>query len=215
MESVAKLEQKICALATTSRQADEVARSTSPSRHTRCLEEAINRVQQGEYDPQARRRPSAHQLGSTDKRDVVHLRCVTHTGALLHELRDTPEDGEPMKSAHANLLLFRGTAARQKATFLVDTGASGTFISQAAVKRWGLTPYDAQEVLRVHVADGTPYSSRQVVQLPVRLQNYADILELHILDIDMGVDVILGTPWLREINKGRPQIDFIDMTLQF
>ena len=113
------------------------------------------------------------------------------------------------------LLLFSGTLARNKAKFMVDTGATGNFISQSTVRALGLRPYHADSPTKVIIADGTKYTCDRNVSVRVTLGIYATKLVLAVLPMELGVEVILGTPWLASLEGGKPRMDFVDMSIEF
>ena len=65
---------------------------------------------------------------------------------------------------------------------------------------------------RQRSANGQTLSPLGVVKLPVRIQGYKETLMCTVLDIDPGVDVILGCTWL---DSHRAILDFAQSTLSF
>ena len=69
--------------------------------------------------------------------------------------------------------------------------------------------------LRVAIADGSVHDGTRCVRTPIRINNYVVRMELNVLPMDLGVYVILWTPWLETLDKGRPKMDFLDMNIRF
>ena len=160
-----------------------------------------------------------------DEIDAV-LRYVSADGRVIHpgseewvtslEQLGEPDDEEVFGTAlGGGLLLFRGAVNSKPMEFMVDTGATGNFISRKTVQALHLREYPAMKAARVKIADGTTHASNRCVQVKVRLQNYCQQVELAVVDMDLGVDVILGTTWLQRLDNGKPQLDFEKMSLEF
>ena len=206
--SYARLKEHAAALAAAASQEDA---EKGKSQFGPLIYQTIKRMQGTEYDPKARRCPGTPQ---DRKPHALYLTCLDAGGHVIHELRE-PEEG-PDVTPHANLFLFPGWICRRKTMFMVDTGASGIFVTRKRVQSWGLQEQDSPTPMRVVVADGTAYESTTQVMLPIQLKGYSATVRATVLpDLDMGVDVILGNPWLRTLNKGRPSLDFLEMSIAF
>jgi hypothetical protein len=87
---------------------------------------------------------------------------------------------------------------------LIDSGASGNFISQKAVNKFQLTTHQLAESITVRNADGTPsqggpieFYCDTIISAPP--SSFRDRLHLEVASIG-NYDVILGLPWLRKHN---------------
>jgi len=105
------------------------------------------------------------------------------------------------------LMKFQGKIGAISPTFLIDSGSSGNFVSEAFVRQHQLRledlPRDQQ--VDVSLADGTPYTVERVLPASrVAIQGYHDRIDLNVLS-NLTFDVVLGTPWLQAIN---PSIDW-------
>ena len=92
-------------------------------------------------------------------------------------------------------MLFAGRVAGLGAVFLLDTGATGSFIDAEFVKRNGLRvqPYHTN----VEVADGSIVSPLGMVQVQLRLGKIIEKTRLVVMNLAPGFEVILGSPWLK------------------
>ena len=83
-----------------------------------------------------------------------------------------------------------------KATALLDTGASHSFISGAWSRDNGVHVLESEQPLSVKMADGVScaVSSRQAKGARLSLADRTETHDFHILD-GLSYDVILGMPW--------------------
>lgn len=113
------------------------------------------------------------------------------------------------------LIQLQGTVFGHQGRFLVDSGSSGNFISTSFVERHNLdqTPsFDSEPSLGVTLADGRRHRTHgTMIGAPLCVSTYQDQVDLHCLPLG-GFDVILGLPWLEEVN---PHIDWRERTLSF
>ena len=149
---------------------------------------------------------------------LSYLRYVGTEGQVVHDPLDDEvpeEERSPEAAVGGRLLLFTGYVSGSKAKFMVDTGATGNFVSRRTAEAMGMAEYAGPTPVRVKIADGTTHMSFKCARGRVQLQNYVDRVEFAVVDMDLGVDVILGTPWLQSLDGGRPQFDFLDMSMKF
>ena len=98
-----------------------------------------------------------------------------------------------------------GSLFGRAAVILVDSGATGNFVSSSFVSRHGLPTVRLPRSTPVTLADGsTQPSGPLVAAAPLRIGSYTDQLDLVSLSL-VGFDVILGMPWLHHY---RPVIDW-------
>ena len=216
------------------------AEETSAQQHqesARQLCAAVLAAQTLEYDPSnSRPRLSAsptinEEEGGEDEdeyaTDATYLSFIGADGQVDHTAEHVGED--PMQwhrdvlseivdrpsPVGGQLLLFSAMLGRKRGKVMIDTGATGLFISEKSVRNLKLKRYAARTPTKVYIADGSHHECNHYVQVPLAMKNYATTLEMAVLPMDLGVDVILGTPWLQTLDGGAPRMNFIDMTLQF
>jgi hypothetical protein len=118
----------------------------------------------------------------------------------LHALKAPPGRAGP-------LMKFQGKIGAISATFLIDSGSSGNFVSEAFVRQHQLRQEDLprEQQVDVSLADGIPYIVERVLLASrVAIQGYHDRIDLNVLS-NLTFDVVVGTPWLQAIN---PSIDW-------
>ena len=110
------------------------------------------------------------------------------------------------------LIKFVGTLNGRPCVFMLDSGATGNFVSSTFVQRCG---FETTSLLRqdtVTLADGSTQTTGSMVQAAaVRICSYTDRLDLVTLPL-IGYDVILGMPWLYHYN---PVVDWQQEVLTF
>jgi hypothetical protein len=121
------------------------------------------------------------------------------------------------KSVGHRLIKLDGTLAGKHASFLLDSGASHTYVSKSFVIRNKLSKVaDGNEPsvrLSVTLADGTIKPSDGVLEsVPVRISSYADDLDFAVTELSSTHDAILGMSWLYRLN---PVIDWRAGTISF
>jgi hypothetical protein len=103
--------------------------------------------------------------------------------------------------------MLAGSFCTRSATFLIDCGASGNFVSLEFLKRHRIPFGVAHRSRTVKLADGSSRSSRlRVFDAILNIGPYSErshftVMPLHGHDFD----VILGMPWLQSVN---PSIDW-------
>lgn len=109
-------------------------------------------------------------------------------------------------------LILEGKICGVAARFLVDSGASGNFVSSDFAARHRLAVKDAGAHAQVSLADGSVATSSGLLRhVAVKIGRYYDRLTFRTLQLDVA-DVILGTPWLAHLN---PHIDWQRNTVSF
>lgn len=131
-----------------------------------------------------------------------------------------PNHAEPQTPVHLssanegtteNLLKLSAKINAERATVLVDCGASENFISTSFAQHLKL-PTDSRQARTVVLADGSEYNSPLTSSKAyLRIGRYSEKLPFHVLPLT-HCDVILGKSWLAKHN---PQIDWTTNTLQF
>ena len=91
---------------------------------------------------------------------------------------------------------------------LLDSGAESMFVSEALVKRHGLTTFQFTDADAVDVilADGSKYRCNQGVRAPLRLDGHSESgWEFRVVPMHAAYDLIIGMPWLHFHN---PLVDW-------
>ena len=98
------------------------------------------------------------------------------------------------------LIKLEGTLAGRPAIGLLDSGASGNFVSSSFVREHGLTTETVDgERLRVTLADGSQQDACGMLHgAELVLGTYQDRITSVALPLS-GYDFILGMPWLEKI----------------
>jgi hypothetical protein len=111
-----------------------------------------------------------------------------------------------------SLIKLMGSVSGHPAVFLVDSGATGNFVSSAFVKKHRMSSQSLSCKDTVVLADGSQQVAASFVpSAPVRISSYADHLDLVSLPL-AGYDVILGMAWLKHYN---PDVDWVSSTVKF
>jgi len=110
------------------------------------------------------------------------------------------------------LIKLAGFVGPHPAVFLVDSGATGNFVSAAFAQARALPLTEEKYPETVTLADGTQQSSGGIVRsAAVRIDSYSVRLDLTVTALS-SYDVILGMPWLHQHN---PTIDWRGQTISF
>jgi hypothetical protein len=107
---------------------------------------------------------------------------------------------------------LEGTLAGRRAVCLIDSGASGNFVSLDLIRRARLPVTVHHRRRTITLADGSRQSSRLCAkQLQLRLGTHCETIDLTVMPIHHhDFDLVLGMPWLTRVN---PQIDWAQRTL--
>ena len=129
----------------------------------------------------------------------------------------SPQINSVTNSVVHRLIKLDGTLAGKPARFLLDSGASHTYVSKKFVTDHSLSTYsnddDASVRLSVTLADGTINpSDGSLVSVPVRISSYTDDLDFTVTPLSKAHDAILGMSWLYRHN---PVIDWRAGTISF
>lgn len=117
-----------------------------------------------------------------------------------------------VSSGNRSLFVLQGSLEGHSAIFLLDSGATGNFVSAAFVSKHQLATKPLPEKHVVRLADGSQQqTSALVTKAPVRIGSYQDHFDLVALPLS-GYDAIIGMPWLDQYN---PTIDWQRQQLQF
>ena len=101
---------------------------------------------------------------------------------------------------HKKLYLFNGKVYGTKCRILMDSGATGNFISRNLVKKLGLKTRKKHENLTVKYADGNSEECSDYLQsIPFKIQNYNDREHFDVISLK-NYDMIVGLPWLSRVN---------------
>ena len=105
-----------------------------------------------------------------------------------------------------------GTVAGLPAVFLVDSGATGNFVSTSFVSKSKLSLSPSDSLASVSLADGSPQPAEGILSAYVSIgEVYREQLNLAATSLQ-GYDVILGMPWLQHHN---PTIDWRGALISF
>ena len=114
--------------------------------------------------------------------------------------------------APSRLLLYEGLVRGHKVRILVDTGASGHFISSTTVSRLSIRTVSKARADTVRLASGQDIESSQVTRLKFSIDTYMDLATFHVVDLHEDFDLILGKPWL---DKLEPHIKWSSCSMRF
>ncbi|KAJ9521390.1 hypothetical protein QJQ45_001231 [Haematococcus lacustris] len=115
-------------------------------------------------------------------------------------------------SSHADLLVFTGSYKGNSARVLIDGGATGSFIDSAFCTKYGIQTAQKVSPDYISLADGhQQQSSAMIPNARFRLGTYKGEQTLHVTHLH-DFDIILGKPWLAEIN---PRIDWKANIMRF
>ena len=109
-----------------------------------------------------------------------------------------------------SMLFVTGQINEQKANFLIDSGASSSFINEEFVKQHQIRTQRV-DLKRVRLANGQLLTTNLVVQNAV-VKVQSRTVRLTLIVLELNSDVILGFDWLSIAN---PRINFSTKTIQF
>lgn len=112
----------------------------------------------------------------------------------------------------ADLPQLVGTFCHHRAVCLVDSGASGNFVSLEFCRRRGIPLRTTRRHRTITLADGSKQTSRLLVEkAQLQLGNHMEQHDFTVMNLkNHDFDVILGMPWLTKVN---PQIDWVTRSL--
>lgn len=111
---------------------------------------------------------------------------------MLTSIRD------PQQPEH--LLMFQGSIENQRCRILIDGGATNNFLSQKFSRAMGITTSPTPSHT-VTMGDGSTQGiTRQARNLPLKIDGFTD--RVNLLETILGdqFDIVLGKPWLRQVN---------------
>ena len=121
---------------------------------------------------------------------------VTSEASSQEDLHGESQAREP--------ILFKGYFQGRPAKFLVDSGASGQFVSEAFIKKNRIPTATTLEERTIQYANGAQVSSHETLPFAhIRIGAWSEHLAFNVLPICH--DVILGKAWLEKHN---PAIDW-------
>lgn len=110
------------------------------------------------------------------------------------------------------LIKLIGTVCGRLAVLLIDSGASGNFIRTGFLHECNVATSPLPHAQNINLADGSCRAATELLSnAPVSISSYSDTIDLVALPLG-GFDVILGMPWLENIN---PSIDWKSKSLSF
>ncbi|KAJ9528099.1 hypothetical protein QJQ45_005823 [Haematococcus lacustris] len=114
--------------------------------------------------------------------------------------------------SHADLLVFAGTYKGHSVRVLIDGGATGSFIDSAFCAKFDIQTAQKVSPHYISLADGHQQPSNAMIpNARFRLGTYKGEQTLHVTQLH-EFDIILGKPWLAEIN---PRIDWKANIMRF
>ena len=140
---------------------------------------------------------------STTAKDVPNDGETCEMECYVGKSVDEAETCVSMSVTH--LLCISGEVNGVPVKFLVDSGASGNFISEHLVSEHDLRTMRSHEKMQVHLADGSMRASNCMVKdAQVSYEEHAEFLDFHVMKLPK-YDAILGKPWL---DRWNPSIDW-------
>jgi hypothetical protein len=132
---------------------------------------------------------------------------------LKQRLRHSPaKEINQLNARQSSLIKLACTVAGHPAVALIDSGATGSFVSSSFVSRHRLPLAKASAASCVTLADGhTQEAEGVLVGTPVVMSSYSDRLDLTSTAL-RGYDVILGMEWLVRHN---PAVDWRTAAVSF
>jgi len=110
------------------------------------------------------------------------------------------------------LITLHGNVAGHRALVLVDSGATGNFVSSSFVTQHRLVTVPLSKEDTVVFADGSKQTASALVSsVPISIATYADRLDLASIPLS-GYDIILGMTWLEQYN---PNVDWRQKMISF
>lgn len=138
------------------------------------------------------------------------FRAASNTKAAV-AVRTRPSNGSPARTSpevnqvvtpcrSAALIKLQGFIGSKPAVILIDSGATGNFVSASFVqeRKLAVSATGPGEEYTVALADGRPQPAGQVARAAaVRIGTYSDRQDLLVTNL-RGMDAILGMPWLEQ-----------------
>ena len=115
---------------------------------------------------------------------------------------------------HRPLIIFQGLAGPRRipASFLLDSGATGNFMSTAFARKHAIATQDNRSSIYVTLADGVRKMVGGVAPaLPISVNRYRERIDFTVTELG-GFDFILGMPWFEKYD---PRIRWRSKTVTF
>jgi hypothetical protein len=128
-----------------------------------------------------------------------------------HDSHDnTPEDNDDYKNipisfqilamtTRTDLTIFEGPVNGKNARIMLDSGATGCFVSKPFITRDGMMTETLSKPESVRIANGKTLHITEQARLTFRLGKYEHSRIFKILDL-VHFGIILGKDWLKEAN---------------
>ena len=125
----------------------------------------------------------------------------------------TPRKQQILTTNYARILKTPISINGVRTVAIVDSGASGIFISAKLVEKSGLTTRKKADSYELSVVDGSQLDrvDKETQPLPVAIQQHHETITFDIVTM-AGHDVVLGMPWLKKHN---PNIDWETRGMKF
>jgi hypothetical protein len=108
---------------------------------------------------------------------------------------------------------FRGKVGRCDAKFLMDSGASYTFVNEAFIKKNRISIKTIKNGPTVSMADGFTYvCTEALLNASIKIGPYQEFRQAYVVPLSPKYDVILGCDWLGDL---KPDIDWDNHKIQF
>ena len=134
------------------------------------------------------------------------------TKIIMPRANIIPSSINQVFTTSSSLIKLQGSVSGHRAIILIDSGATGNFVSASFVEKHRLPSIPLAKQDFVTLADGSQQAAGSTVpSLPVSVMSYSDCIDFISLPLH-GYDIILGMPWLRAYN---PQIDWKSSTIVF
>jgi hypothetical protein len=131
----------------------------------------------------------------------------------LEDIRLVRKIGE-RKELHIPITLISKTHLKTvEMTVVIDSGASGTFISESFVKEHKITTHRLKEPFRVNNADGTNSRKGSITHycvLTMKIDQRTMRGKFNVHKLGRHDLILLGIPWLKAMN---PVINWAEETL--
>ena len=137
--------------------------------------------------------PVRHAPGHVDQREECQ-RMQIFSDALPAKLllldHETDDEDKPLS------MTFSGCLAENRATILIDNGASRNFIARKFMHRHNIVP-DSEEVAEVLLADGRRICTQGSVCIVINVQDNVAHQKFTVVELPSEFDAILGDAWCR------------------
>jgi hypothetical protein len=140
--------------------------------------------------PKQNRSNNQQGTGNSSQAKVNAGKNIKKTGRIYYTQVATTPDSEPV-------MMGTFLVANHPAIFLLDSGASHTFISKKFVEQHCIPYHESREGFRIHSPGGQLFTKEVAYQVPVTLAG-RDFPNNMIVLKGQDIDVILGMNWLAQ-----------------